>query len=60
MDRGARPAVTALAYWNLMASKGMARKACPAAPEVGHEGAAFFGGLVLEPEAVDTDRERVD
>ena len=35
MDRCARPAMTALAYWNLMASKGMARKDCPAAPEGG-------------------------
>jgi hypothetical protein len=43
MDRGAKPAMTALAHWNLMASKGMARKACPAAPEVGRERAVFIG-----------------
>jgi hypothetical protein len=60
MDRCARPAMTALAYWNLMASKGMARKACPASPEVGAERAIFSGWLALELDAGAAGRDRVD
>ena len=52
--------MTALAYWNLMASKGIARKACPAAPEVGAERAIFSGWLALELDAGAAGRDRVD
>ena len=51
--------MTALAYWNLMASKGMARKGCPAAPEVGSGYANFNAWLVPELGGKATGRERV-
>jgi hypothetical protein len=59
MDRWARPAMTALAYWNRRASKGMARNACPTAPQVGAGTTNFGGGLVLELGDKATGRERI-
>jgi hypothetical protein len=51
--------MTALAYWNLMASNGMAKKSCTPAPEVGLQRTAVSGWPVLELDVVDTDRERI-
>jgi hypothetical protein len=51
--------MTALAYWNLMASNGLARKACPAASDVGAERAVFGGWRAREKDAGDADLEGV-
>jgi hypothetical protein len=59
MDRWAKPAMTALAYWNLRASNGMAMNACPAAPEVSPGWANFSARLVLELGHKATGRERI-